>query len=137
MTKQSALAVNALALLPAHIKADFVQNEAFNEHCFTDGEVSLTVSGDEYHFYVAVKTIHRKESLSSLPPFIRESTSEFPILTAISHDGSNIVVTTLDDLKTLLTLPTRILPAYTTVSPGSMPKSSPPAIAISPLLLNG
>ncbi|WP_369920102.1 type IV toxin-antitoxin system AbiEi family antitoxin [Marinomonas polaris] len=66
MTKQSALAVNALALLPAHIKADFVQNECVNSEHFTDGELCLTVSGDEYHFYVAVKTIHRKESLNSL-----------------------------------------------------------------------
>ncbi len=66
MTKQSALAVNALAILPAHIKADFVQNEGINGECFTDGELCLTMSGDEYHFYVAVKTIHRKESLTTL-----------------------------------------------------------------------
>lgn len=66
MTKQSALAVNALALLPAHIKADFVQNESEVHERFTDGELCLTISGDEYHFYVAVKTVHRKESLSSL-----------------------------------------------------------------------
>ncbi|RNF73547.1 hypothetical protein EBI01_09050 [Marinomonas rhizomae] len=66
MTKRSAIAINALALLPAHIKADFIQNEGEVGESFTDGELHLTVSGDEYDFYVAVKTIHRKESLSSL-----------------------------------------------------------------------
>lgn len=66
MTKQSGLAMNALALLPAHIKSDFAQNETFNDNHFTDGELYLTVSGAEYHFFVEVKTIHRKESLSAL-----------------------------------------------------------------------
>ena len=66
MIKPSAIAINALALLPAHIKADFVQNEGVNGGIFTDGELRLIVSGEEYGFYVEVKTIHRKESLSSL-----------------------------------------------------------------------
>ncbi|MBU2239060.1 MAG: hypothetical protein KJ868_13715, partial [Gammaproteobacteria bacterium] len=65
-TRKTASAMNVLALLPAQIKADFVQNEGVHSEHFTDGELCLTVSGDEYHFYVAVKTIHRKESLNSL-----------------------------------------------------------------------
>jgi hypothetical protein len=66
MTTKSALAMNALASLPAHVKVNFAQNEDITADYFTDGELRLTVSGHEYHFYVAVKTIHRKESLSSL-----------------------------------------------------------------------
>ncbi|MEL0635859.1 type IV toxin-antitoxin system AbiEi family antitoxin [Marinomonas sp. TI.3.20] len=72
MTKQSSLAVNALALLPAHIEAQFIENDKFiqndklNDGSFSDGELCLTVSGDSYHFYVAVKNIHRKESLEPL-----------------------------------------------------------------------
>ncbi|MCZ2721390.1 type IV toxin-antitoxin system AbiEi family antitoxin [Marinomonas sp. 15G1-11] len=72
MTKQSSLVLNAMALLPAHIKAQFIendkliQNDELNSGSFTDGELCLIVSGDNYHFYVAVKNIHRKESLDSL-----------------------------------------------------------------------
>lgn len=63
MAKQSSLVVNALALLPAHIKAQFIENDEVNNDSFTNGELCLTVNGDDYHFYVAIKNIHRKESL--------------------------------------------------------------------------
>lgn len=72
MTKQSSLAANALALLPTQIKAQFIendkliQNDELNKGSFTNGELCLIVSGDNYHFYVAVKNIHRKESLEPL-----------------------------------------------------------------------
>ncbi|TDP01283.1 type IV toxin-antitoxin system AbiEi family antitoxin [Marinomonas balearica] len=72
MPKPSSLAVNALALLPTHIKAQFMPNDkimkhdALNSSSFACGELCLTVNDDNYHFNVAVKNIHRKESLEAL-----------------------------------------------------------------------
>jgi hypothetical protein len=66
MTKQSSLVANALALLPAHIKVEFIGHDALSNGGFTDGELSLVVNGDHYDFYVAVKNIHRKENLELL-----------------------------------------------------------------------
>ena len=66
MAKQSSLAINALALLPAHIKAEFTQSDESNNDSFTNGDLRLTVNGDNYYFDVAIKNIHRKESLEPL-----------------------------------------------------------------------
>ncbi|MGR0278678.1 type IV toxin-antitoxin system AbiEi family antitoxin [Marinomonas dokdonensis] len=66
MNKQLSLATNALALLPSHIKAEFVEVANEGRQSFADGELCLKVGSETYYFYLAIKNIHRKESLEPL-----------------------------------------------------------------------